>query len=285
MTGQNLQPGASAEKRYRSLLDRRDFESGLSDEARAQRDMLQARRRELIDEARAARDRRNALSDEAKLHEERARRLAGTLPKTGGQRRGQKKEETPEEKLARMDGEIVQWLHDLETTPRPLAEEKALVQKIKRQKREADGLRATITPKAAAVLSQGADPTAPDDIRREIELARGKALELRQQAQTEHEAATKHSADIDNLAKEADTFHQRSVEHRTRAQEYHDKAQKMKELVIAERAKRQAEHAEAREAMDEQSDKVKRELYDETRIEKEEDEAVAALKARGRLSL
>ena len=109
--------------------------------------------------------------------------------------------------------------------------------------------------------------------------------QLRQEAQTAHEAAQKFSGDIDALTKEADTKHAKVLEHRARANEYHEKAMKMRELVIAERAKRQAEREEARSAMREQADSVRSALYDEAKIEKETDDAVAALKAKGKLSL
>ena len=62
VTGQPLPKGASAEQRYRALLDRRDQEARHGDEARGERDLLQARRRELIDASRAARALRDELS-------------------------------------------------------------------------------------------------------------------------------------------------------------------------------------------------------------------------------
>src|SRR5213594_2176879 len=63
LTGQPLPKGASAEQRYRALLDRRDLEARHGQEARGERDLIQSRRRELIDASRDARARRDPLCD------------------------------------------------------------------------------------------------------------------------------------------------------------------------------------------------------------------------------
>jgi uncharacterized coiled-coil DUF342 family protein len=290
MPGQPPRKGATAEKRYRSLLDRRDHEAGLADEARAQRDLLQARRRELIDGAKAARARRDELSDKARQFEERARALASRLPgapPARGDRRGKKGDEPDAARLARLDAEVAAELHELETTSRPLAQEKAAFDGVRKKKREADGLRKTVREAGEALAEElGTDvPTDPDALRREVELLKANAQQLRQEAQTAHEDATKHSDNIDGLTAEAETFHKRVVDHRQRADELHGKAMKMRALVIAERAKRKAEHAEAEVAVREQADHVRDTLYDETRIAKEEDEAVEALRSKRRLTL
>lgn len=289
MPSNPAQRGATAEKRYRSLLDRRDHESQLADEARAQRDLLQARRRELIDDARAARARRAELSAQARRLDERARAFAARLPGAPSPRKrgGKKGEESDADRLARLDAEVAAELHELETTPRPLAEEKAAFERVRRKKREADGLRKTVE-QAGEVLEQelGVEvPTDPDGLRREVDLLRAQVEQLRQQAQTAHEDATRHSGDIDGLTAEADTFHKRVIEHRERADELHAKAMKMRELVIAERAKRKAEALEADQAVRDQAGRVRDALYDESRLAAEEEEAVAALREKKRLTL
>lgn len=289
MASKPAERGATAEKRYRSLLDRRDHESKLADEARAQRDLLQARRRELIDEARSARARRDELSAKARQVDERARAFAARLPGGSGPRGrgGKKREETDADRLARLDAEVAAELHDLETSPRPLAEEKAAFERVRRKRREADALRETVKAAGEAMAEEfGVDvPTDTEGLRREIELLRGQVEQLRQQAQTAHEDAVKHSGDIDALTNEADAFHKRVLEHRERADELHAKAMKMRELVIAERVKRKAEREEAAQAVRDQAGRVRDALYDESRIAAEEDEAVAALRSKKRLTL
>lgn len=288
MTGQPLKAGASAEQRYRGLLDHRDAEAQFADEARAQRDMLQTRRRELIDESKALRAQRNALSDEARTHEEAARairaRLQGTRrPEGRGRDKGP---ETDGEKVERLNLEVAQAERRLETTPMPIAEEKRLVELTRRKKREAEKLAGALAEKAGtAVEEPDALPTDAEELRKMLDEAMGRAMQLRQDAQTAHDAAGKHSADIDALTKEADLKHAKVVEHRERANEFHEKAMKLRELVIAERAKRKAEDTEAREAMRDQASRVKDALYDEARLEKDADEAVAALRAKGKLNL
>jgi uncharacterized coiled-coil DUF342 family protein len=289
MPGQPTKPGASAERRYRGLLDRRDNESQLADAARAQRDLLSARRRELIDQARQARARRDELSAQARQLDERARAFAARLPGAApARKRGAKRgDESDADRLARLDGEVAAELHDLETTPRPFAEEKAAFEKVRRKKREADALRRTVKEQGDTLAGElGVEvPTDADGLRREVELLRAQVERLRQQAQTAHEDATKHSDDIDGLTAEADIHHKRVLEHRQRADELHEKAMKMRELVIAERAKRKAEKDEADVAVREQAGRVRDALYDESRTQAEEEEAVAALRSKGRLSL
>jgi hypothetical protein len=75
------------------------------------------------------------------------------------------------------------------------------------------------------------------------------------------------------------------MECRARADEVHEKAMKMREMVIAERAKKKAEMDEARADMKEHSEKVRATLFDGEKIDKEVDEAVAALRAKGKLTL
>jgi uncharacterized coiled-coil DUF342 family protein len=288
MTGQPLRPNASAEQRFRGLLDRRDMEGRKADDARAERDLYQARRRELIEASRGERDRRNALSDEARAHQERAQALRARLegPRRPLRSRGEKAPETEAEKLARLDAEIAQAEHRLETTPMPLKEEKELVELARRKKRDADKLRAKVAATAPApeVDAQGL-PTDPEALRRELDLEMQQVTVLREQAQAAHEAAQQHSTEIDALTKDADQKHKEYLEYRARADEIHEKAMKMRELVIAERAKRRAEQDEAQASLKEQAEKVRLTLYDEEKIEKEAEDAVAALRQKGKLSL
>jgi uncharacterized coiled-coil DUF342 family protein len=291
MTGQPLRAGASAEQRYRALLDHRDAEAQFADEARDERDMLQTRRRELIDGSKALRATRDALSNEARTHEEAARairaRLQGTQRRAGRPR--DQGSETDEEKVERLTREIAEAERRLETRPMPIAEEKRLVETTRRKKREADGLAGALAEKAgkAGKPVEASDPLPKDaeELRRMLDEAMGRAQQLRQDAQTAHDAAGKHSTDIDALSKEADLKHAKVQEHRERANEFHEKAMKLRELVIAERAKRKAEHDEGQEAMRDQASRVKDALYDEARREKEADEAVASLRAKGKLNL
>ncbi len=288
MPGQPVRPNASAEQRYRGLLDRRDLEARLADEARDERDLLQGRRRELVDASRAERTRRDALSDEARGHEEVARAARSRLQgaKRGGPRGRQKGAETDEEKLGRLRMEIAEAERRLEREPMALADEKALVEGARRKKREADRMKAAVEAGAPReAMAAEALPTDETELKQLIEEEVAHASRLRGEAQSAHEAAQKFSTDIDALTKEADIKHAKVVEHRGTANEIHEKAMKMRELVIAERAKRQAETEEGRTAMKEQSERVKSNLYDEERLEKETDEAVAALKERGKLSL
>lgn len=270
------------------MLDRRDMEARKGDAARGERDMLQARRRDLIAESKAARDERNALSDEARAHQERANALRARLSDAGRPRRarGDKAPETEPEKLARLDAEIAQAEHLLQTTPMPLKEEKDMVEQARRKKREVDRLRAKLVA-ASPVPSVDTDglPTDPDTIRREVDLELQQVTALRQKAQEAHEAAQKHSNAIDALTKEADQKHNEYLECRARADEVHEKAMKMREMVISERAKRKAEMDEARADMKEHSEKVRATLFDDEKIDKEVDEAVAALQAKGKLTL
>ena len=288
MTGQPLRAGASAEQRYRGLLDRRDAEAQLADESRAERDLLQTRRRELIDESRALRARRDALAGEARAHEETARairaRLQGAARRAGRPR--EKGPETDTEKAQRLILEVADALRRLETTPMPIAEEKRLVELTRRKKREAEKIAGALAAKAGTAPAEpDAFPTDAEELRKMLDEAMAQAQRLRQDAQSAHDEAGKHSSEIDGLTKEADLKHAKVEEHRARANEFHEKAMKLRELVIAERAKRRAEHDEAQEAMRDQASRVKSALYDETRIEKETDDAVAALRAKGKLNL
>lgn len=287
MTGQPVRANASAEQRYRGLLDKRDMEARHADEARDERDLLQARRRELIEDSKDAREQRDALSDEARVHEERARaaraRLQGQARREGPRRKGP---ETEEEKLDRLRAEIAEAERRLEREPMPIAEEKTLVEQTRRKKREADKIKAALAAKAPeAAVDDDELPHDPDALKQIIDEETARAHELRGRAQTAHEAAQAHSTEIDALSKEADVKHAKVLEYRARANEIHEKAMKMREQVVAERAKRNAERDEARQDMAQQSEKVKAELYDEERINRETDEAVAALKAKGRISL
>ena len=290
LTGQPLRPDASAEKRYRGLLDRRDMEANLADEAREERDMLQTRRRELIDASRAARAKRDELSDEARIHEELARaarvRLQGSARKKQ-QRGGNKGPETEEEKHDRLRAEIAQAERRLEREPMPIAEEKKLVEVTRRKKREADSLKAALAAKAPAGAEGLGDDLPHDEegLKHVIDEQSAQANALRGQAQAAHDEAQKHSGDIDALTKEADIKHARVLDHRAKANDIHEKAMKMRELVIAERAKRQAEREEGRQEMADQAERVKSTLFDEERTNREADEAVATLKAKGRLAL
>ncbi len=290
LPGQPLRPDASAEKRYRGLLDRRDMEANLADEAREERDMLQTRRRELIDASRAARAKRDELSDEARSHEEMARAARARLQGSARhkQQRGRNKgPETEEEKHDRLRAEIAEAERRLEREPMPIAEEKKLVEMTRRRKREADTLKAALAAKAPA-LPDGIGDDLPHDeegLKAIIDGETAQANALRGQAQAAHDEAQKHSGDIDALTKEADLKHARVLDHRAKANDIHEKAMKMRELVIAERAKRQAEREEGRQEMADQAERVKSTLYDEERTNREADEAVAALKAKGRLTL
>jgi uncharacterized coiled-coil DUF342 family protein len=201
------------------------------------------------------------------------------------QRRRKDQPEAPEETLARLGREVADTDRLLETTSMPIEDEKKIVEQTRRKRREIDRLKREVATALPATPPEESLPSDPAQIKQEIEQELAEVTRLRQEAQAAHEEAQKSSAEIDALTKEADARHQQYLEHRQRANEIHEKAMKMRELVVAERAKRAAEQQEAKESMIEQAQKVKAELYDEERIAKETDEAVELLRQRGKLTL
>lgn len=277
----------SAEIRLQSLIEKRDALNSEAAVFRDERDLLHAKRRELVDQVRSLREARSAFFTEARSHRARrdelqgkARELIDLRRKTRG-----KVGTSVGAELDRMRRNVRSLEMKQQTSSLTLEEEDALLDELRGKSRELRELEA-----------MKADQ---DRVGKEIKDIDASINELLRAADAEHEQVVKLSGqagakrdEIDALgpqltalSTEADKKHGEFLKIRGRADEYHQKAMDMRNQVLATREAQRSEVREVRDLVRKQNLQVRRTLLDDEKREGAADEALRALLSKGRVEI
>lgn len=277
----------SAEIRLQSLIEKRDALNSEAAVFRDERDLLHAKRRELVDQVRSLREARSAFFTEARSHRARrdelqgkARELIDLRRKTRG-----KVGTSVGAELDRMRRNVRSLEMKQQTSSLTLEEEDALLDELRGKSRELRELEA-----------MKADQ---DRVGKEIKDIDASINELLRAADAEHEQVVKLSGqagakrdEIDALgpqltalSTEADKKHAEFLKIRGRADEYHQKAMDMRNQVLATREAQRSEVREVRDLVRKQNLQVRRTLLDDEKREGAADEALRALLSKGRVEI
>lgn len=277
----------NAEKDFRRLIERRNELNDQAREARDERDALNEQKKSLVSEMRrlqTERDAKNAAAREEKEKRNEFQRQAKALIENkrkmrkdnGGGNQGT---------IRALENEIKAMERMQETTAMSIPKEKELLEKIKAKMKELEAAR-LIYAEEAKLLSDVKDIDAKiDELFRSADEAHKRVVQLSNEGQTLHDQIGPVLEQLKFLDAKSDEKHQAYIQLRKDADEYHAKAMALRGEVEKIREARAKAYGERRAEMQNANGEARDQLFNEAKLEDKADDAMKALLAGGKISL
>jgi uncharacterized coiled-coil DUF342 family protein len=276
-----------AEIKLRTLMDRRDALNEDAHLIRQERDQLHEQKHGLSDEMRKLKDERDAFVRQMRSHknvrndlQDKARKLIDLRRKFRGKGRGNVAGE-----LAALKKDVARMDFEQQTVPMKLSEENELLEDLKtkiHQMRELEKMKGeqdAVTKEVREI-----DGTI-DDLFKKADSEHAHVIAFSNKANEIHDKVTELVKNVAVLSAEANKKHEAYLDVRGRADEVHKQVMEMREKVLSVRDAERAEAREARQILKEHRQNVRRELYDEKKLDEFADQAVQALLKKGKVEI
>jgi len=273
--------------KFHNLLDQRNHYNDLSREAREQRDLLNAQRRERSQEIEEQKKARDALNERMKEHKDLRNAYQDQAKALIAQRKGKAgalAKSLPLQ-VRKLRNDIQALLERQETTVLTPAKESALVEEVRDKRRELAKLEQELGRQKALVTDLDDTDSTIDELFKKADEEHAKVAALQKEANEHHKrfvAAIKESRVI---SAESDQKHQEFIALKTKADDFHNKAMELREKVMAVRGERRAEFEARRQELDSYNTMAKQRVQDPKALEKAKDDALEQLKKGGKISL
>ena len=276
-----------AEKKLQSLYARRDTLNEEAKTHREERDQLNQEKGKLykrIENLKLEREKAFEILNIHKSKRDSYQALARELIKTRRDRDGNIFPVLAKE-VAMLRTSIKEQEWAQQTTPMSIEKERELIDKLKVTQQE-------LKEKEKALSKQSQIKDVIDDLNESI-------TTIFQKADTEHALVQRHYTDAQAYKKEMDeTFekikdltlmtdkcHIKFLKCRERADNFHQKAQSMKEEIMSTKREAQEERRKARQLIEDQNKQVKETLESEEKLKKAAEESLESLLKKGKVKL
>ena len=278
----------NAEKDFRRLIERRNELNDQAREARDERDALNEQKKNLVAEMRrlqTERDAKNAAAREWKEKRNEFQRQAKALIEN---KRKMRKDSTSGGQggvIRALENEIRAMERTQETTAMTIPKEKELLEKIKAKMRELEQAR-LVYAEEAKLLSDVKDIDAKiDELFRAADDAHKQVVTLSNEGQALHDQIGPVLEQLKFLDAKSDEKHQGYIALRKEADEFHAKAMGLREQVEKLREERRKLYGERKAELQNTNKEARDQLFDEAKLEDKADDAMKALLAGGKISL
>lgn len=277
----------SAERIFNDLIKKRDEQNLKATELRGERDIVHAKKRELIEEMQQLKVERDAYNTEMKVHKERrneyqkkgrtlidrkksvARNIDGSLESTI--------------EMLRLDINELEIKH--QTNPSSIEEERDLLERIRHKQVEMDDLKSRTGDQEDLTLEAEGIDSMIDEAFRKADEEHKEVVRLHDEAEKVHKLVVAHIEEINHLNAEGDKKHHQMLDARELADRYHEKAMTMREKLMATRRQAREERAQEKLELDEINKAVQERFGSEEAQKEAEDEILKILQQKGKVDL
>ena len=277
----------NAEKDFRRLIERRNELNDQAREARDERDALNEQKKGLVAEMRrlqTERDARNASAREWKDKRNEFQRQAKALIE---QKRKMRKDGSGGNVgvIRALENEIRGMERMQETTAMSIAKEKELLEKMKLKMKELEAARAQYAEEAKLLADVKDVDGKIDELFRLADEAHKQVVDLSNEGQALHDQIGPVLDQLKFLDAESDKKHQSYIALRKEADEYHTKAMGLRGEVEKLREERRKVYGERKAEVNNVNKEAHDALFNEAKLEDKADDAMKALLAGGKISL
>jgi uncharacterized coiled-coil DUF342 family protein len=277
----------NAEKDFRRLIERRNELNDEARQARDERDALNEQKKTLVSEMRrlqTERDGRNAAAREEKEKRNEFQRQAKALIEN---KRKMRKDGSGGNagQIRTLENEIKAMERTQETTVMTVAKENDLLDKIKLKRREMEAAKLVYSEEAKLLADVKDIDAKIDELFRLADEAHKRVVELSNEGQTLHDQIGPVLEQLKFLDAKSDEKHQGYIAMRKEADEFHAKAMGLRGEVERLREARAKAYGERRSEQQGQNKDARDQLFDEAKLEDKADDAMKALLSGGKITL
>lgn len=277
----------NAEKKYQSLIEKRNELNDIAKLVREERDMINEKRKELRELSEKCKKERDELVAKMRLHKELRNKLqqqAKELIKERQRKKGHVVKSLPL-RVEELKADIQMLEYKQETTPMDMREENELIDQIKAKRKEYEESKKELERQQLIETDISDADRAITELFRQADEEHEKVQRLYNESQAKHEEYMRLIKEIAASINESNKKHQRYVEIREEAQRHHEKAMEMLSKILSARKERRKRWLESKEILRSQNIKVQKELFDEKKLEDVANKSFSALKEGKKISL
>ena len=276
-----------AEVKLGQVIERRNLFNDEASARRQERDQLHEQRRVRATELRNMKDEQGTLVQALRKHKAARNQLqakAKSLIELRRKVRGKVKGRVGSN-LATLRREVARIEMEQQTIPMKLSEENELLDDLKAKVREMRELEKVKGVEEQVYKDVKELDVAIDDLFARADEEHAQVVAFSEKANAMHDKITELVQNLGVLIAEANKKHEAYLEARAKADEQHQQAMEMREKVLTIRGAAQAEIREARQILKQQRQQVRRELYDEKKLDDFANKAVEALLKKGKVEI
>ena len=277
----------NAEKKYQSLIEKRNELNDIAKLVREERDMLNEKRKEIVEQMKKNKEERDGLVSEMRQHKEIRNKLqqqAKELIKAKQKRRGDVIRNLPL-RIEELKADVQMLEYKQETVPMNTRKENELIDQIKTKREEYNKGKKQLEKQQLIETDLSDTDTAITELFKKADEEHEKVQKYYNESQKKHEDYMKLVRETSASINESNKKHQKYVEIREEAQKHHEKAMEMLSKIMSVKKERRKHWQESKEILRNQNIKAQKELFDKEKLADAADESVDALKKGKKISL
>ena len=284
---QNLEEIKNAEKKFQTLIEKRNELNQVAKQFREERDLLNEKRKELKAEMDKLKKEREKLVVKMKEHKEKrnlyqqqAKALIGAKLK----KKGEVIKNLPL-RVEEVKADIQMLEYEQETAIMNTRKENKLIDQIKEKRREFSEIKKQMEKQHLIEVDLSDTDKGITELFQKADKEHEKVQKYYNESQQKHQEYKKLVYEIATLIGEANKKHKKYIEMREEAQSNHEKALEMRSKIISVKKERFKQFQENREILRNQNLKAQKELLDKDKLEKAAEQSVEALKGGKKITL
>jgi uncharacterized coiled-coil DUF342 family protein len=291
-TADDARPGEKVDVRnlqdkFHDLLDQRNSYNDLAREARDARNLLNEQRRERAEQLDALKKTRDDANTHMQEHKLRRNAYQDQAKALIAQKRGQRGaiERSLPLQVRKMRNDIEVSIERQQTQVLSIEKERDLVDNLRKMRKELTRLEAELAKQKTIEVSMDDTDQAIDQLFAQADEEHAQVVHWNKTAREHHDKFVTTIKELRVVQSESNEKHQEFLAFRVKADEFHQKAMELREKVMAVRAERRDEFQRRRGEIRDVNDAAHRAVGDPRAIEKANEDALAALKKGGKISL
>ena len=284
---QELEQLRNAEKKYQSLIEKRNELNDVARVIREERDLINEKRKELRDQMEKNKQERDDLVTKMKQHKELRngyQQQAKELIAAKQKKKGNIIRNLPlQVEVLKADIQMLEYRQ--ETVPMNTREENELIEKIRHKREEYVDSKKQMEQQQVIETDLSDTDLAITELFKKADEEHEKVQRYYDDSQKKHEEYMKLVKEIAASINESNKKHKKYVEVREEAQQHHEKAMEMRSRVLSIKQERRKRWAESKEILRQQNLKAKQLVMDDKKLDEMADESVDELKKGKKISL
>jgi len=277
----------NAEEKFRALLNKRNDINAQASVFRSERDSLNERKRDVQEEVRDERDKRDALVAEMRAHKDARndlQRQAKELIEFKHSLKGRPLGDLNEEIKA-----LSKQMHELDlkqqTVPMTIPEERKLLDGLRAKMAELERVRSILSEQEKVVKEIHNIDQSIDELFRRADKEHEEVVRFSDESQKRHDRVTTLMKEVASLKASADKKHADFMKMREEADAAHNKAADMRDKIIEIRKEKRMAWQEEQDSIKAVNEATRKALDDEEKKDQAVEEALALLLKKKRVEI
>lgn len=277
----------NAEKKFQSYIEKRNELNDLAKMLREERDMLNAKHKDIKNEMKQLKQDRDELVQKMRHHKDLRNQLqsqAKELIQARQKKKGEVFRNLPL-RLEEIKADVQMLEYRQETVPMSPAEENELIDKIREKQKEYKTLKKQHKQQEAIKIDISDKDNAIDDLFKKADQEHELVQKYYNESQQKHKEYMKLVDEVSISIVESNKKHEQYIETRNEAQKNHEKAMEMREHIVQVRGERKRRWEESKRIIKEQNLKARKAIMDKEKLAEIADDSLSALKNGKKISL